>query len=55
MYCFYSGALLRRVPRLIAGREVLEIAAGDGTLAGFLRERGEDVVATEKLQLDPVD
>jgi len=47
IYCFYSGALVDRLAALVAGRPCVEIAAGDGTLARFLREAGTDVVATD--------
>lgn len=47
IYCFYSGALVRALDDLIDGRRALEIAAGDGTLTGFLQELGADVVATD--------
>jgi hypothetical protein len=47
IYCFYSGALVRRLTALIGDRTCVEIAAGDGTLARFLRDAGADVVATD--------
>jgi hypothetical protein len=47
IYCFYSGALVRRLAGLIGDRSCVEIAAGDGTLARFLRDAGADVVATD--------
>jgi hypothetical protein len=47
IYCFYSGALVRRLAGLIGDRPSVEIAAGDGTLARFLRDAGADVVATD--------
>ena len=47
IYCFYSSAFVDRLTALIAGRRCLEIAAGDGTLSRFLRERGVDVIATD--------
>lgn len=47
IYCFYSGALVRELARLAGGRPVLEIAAGDGTLARFLCAAGADVTATD--------
>ncbi|MCW2994302.1 MAG: hypothetical protein JWQ18_1797, partial [Conexibacter sp.] len=47
IYCFYSRALVDRLAALIADRPCVEIAAGDGTLARFLREAGTDVVATD--------
>lgn len=46
-YCFYSRPLVRRLAELIGDRDCLEIAAGDGTLAGFLREAGVRVTATD--------
>jgi hypothetical protein len=47
IYCFYSDALVRELVALIDGRPCVEIAAGDGTLARFLRDGGADVVATD--------
>jgi hypothetical protein len=47
IYCFYSRTLVDRLVTLIDGRPCVEIAAGDGTLAHFLREAGADVVATD--------
>jgi hypothetical protein len=47
IYCFYSRALVRRLAATVGGRRCLEIAAGDGTLAGFLAAEGVDVVATD--------
>jgi hypothetical protein len=47
IYCFYSRALVDRLVALIDGRSCVEIAAGDGTLARFLREAGADVAATD--------
>jgi hypothetical protein len=47
IYCFYSGALVARLAELIGERSCVEIAAGDGTLARFLRAAGADVVATD--------
>jgi hypothetical protein len=41
IYCFYSQPLIRRLASMIGGRPCLEIAAGDGTLAGFLKREGE--------------
>jgi hypothetical protein len=47
IYCFYSSALIARLVALIDDRPCVEIAAGDGTLARFLRDAGADVVATD--------
>lgn len=47
IYCFYSRALVRRLARIIGARDCLEIAAGDGTLATFLRQEGVRVTATD--------
>jgi hypothetical protein len=47
IYCFYSRPLVSRLVDLIDGRPCVEIAAGDGTLARFLRDAGADVVATD--------
>ncbi len=47
IYCFYSAQLIDRLATLIGDRPCLEIAAGDGTLSRFLRERGVPVTATD--------
>lgn len=47
IYCFYGRPLVEALAELAGGRPVLEIAAGDGTLARFLRDEGVDVVATD--------
>ncbi|MBX3100746.1 MAG: hypothetical protein KF761_14360 [Salinibacterium sp.] len=47
IYCFYSKHLIREIATLAAGRPVLEIAAGDGTLSRFLRDAGVDARATD--------
>lgn len=48
IYCFYAAPLLRGLVGLLAGRgPVLELAAGDGTLARFLRARGLEVAACD--------
>ena len=40
IYCFFSGAFVRELAKLIGDRPALEIAAGDGTLSRFLAARG---------------
>lgn len=47
IYCFYSSALITELKHLIAGRECLEVAAGDGTLTRFLTEAGVPARATD--------
>lgn len=47
IYCFYSKALVTRLAARIGDRSCVEIAAGDGTLARFLRDAGADVIATD--------
>jgi hypothetical protein len=47
IYCFYSRQLVDALVGLLDGRPAVEIAAGDGTLTRFLRDRGADVVATD--------
>jgi hypothetical protein len=47
IYCFYSSALISRLVALIDDRPCVELAAGDGTLARFLRDAGTEVVATD--------
>ncbi|WP_445148742.1 SAM-dependent methyltransferase [Baekduia sp. Peel2402] len=47
IYCFYSKALVNALAERISDRSCVEIAAGDGTLARFLRAAGTDVVATD--------
>jgi hypothetical protein len=47
IWCFYSRALVRGLAALAAGRPVLELAAGDGTLARFLSAEGVAITATD--------
>lgn len=47
IYCFYSRELIAALAGLAGARRCVEIAAGDGTLSRFLRERGVDIVATD--------
>lgn len=47
IYCFYSRPLVSALAARIGDRRCVEIAAGDGTLARFLRAAGTDVVATD--------
>jgi hypothetical protein len=47
IYCFYSRELVDAVAALIGSRSSLEIAAGDGTLTRFLRDRGVQITATD--------
>jgi len=47
IYCFYSQRLIREIATLAQGHPVLEIAAGDGTLARFLRDAGVQTRATD--------
>lgn len=47
IYCFYSLELVKALAALVGDRPALEIAAGDGTLARFLQDRGADVKATD--------
>lgn len=47
IYCFYSGALIGALKEMIAGRNCLEIGAGDGTLSRFLSEQGVQITATD--------
>jgi len=47
IYCFYSRALIDALARMIDGRSCLEIGAGDGTLARFLKEQGVQLTATD--------
>jgi len=47
IYCFYSRELLEELCALIGDRTCLEIGAGDGTLAGFLDEKGINICATD--------
>jgi hypothetical protein len=47
IYCFYSRRLINEIATLAQGRPVLEIAAGDGTLARFLRNAGVEARATD--------
>jgi hypothetical protein len=47
IFCFYSRALIEALAGMIAGRSCLEIGAGDGTLARFLKEQGVQLIATD--------
>jgi hypothetical protein len=47
IYCFYTRELIREISQLVGDRPCLEIAAGDGTLTAFLREKGVNVRATD--------
>jgi hypothetical protein len=47
IYCFYSRQLVDELFGLIASRNCLEIAAGDGTLTLFLADRGAKITATD--------
>lgn len=47
IYCFYSLALVEALSRMIASRICLEIGAGDGTLARFMKAQGVRIVATD--------
>jgi hypothetical protein len=47
IYCFYSRELIDALAKIIRGRKCLEIGAGDGTLARFLKERGLQLIATD--------
>ncbi|MFZ2162404.1 MAG: hypothetical protein WAW02_09325 [Sideroxyarcus sp.] len=47
IFCFYSQALIEALAAMIAGRSCLEIGAGDGTLARFLKEQGVQLTATD--------
>lgn len=49
IYCFYTKELIRELTELIGGQLCLEIAAGDGTLARFLKDEGVQVTATDDL------
>jgi hypothetical protein len=49
IYCFYSKELITALTAMIAGRLCLEIGAGDGTLARFLKAQGADIIATDDL------
>lgn len=47
IYCFYSKPLVDALAARIGDRTCVEVAAGDGTLARFLRAAGTDVAATD--------
>jgi len=47
IYCFYSRELIAALAALVGGRSCLELAAGDGTLSGFLNDAGTQVTATD--------
>lgn len=47
IYCFYSKELIVALANMIGSRSCLEIAAGDGTLARFLKDHGVQITATD--------
>ena len=47
IYCFYSRALIEALAGMIASGSCLEIGAGDGTLARFLKDQGVRITATD--------
>ena len=47
IYCFYSQELVEKLAALTGSRSCLEIAAGDGTLTRFLKDRGVQITATD--------
>ena len=47
IYCFYSRELIQSLAGMIAGRNCLEIGAGDGTLTRFLKDQGVQITATD--------
>lgn len=47
IYCFYSSRLIKELSGIIGTRRCLEIAAGDGTLSRFLKQRGVTVTASD--------
>jgi hypothetical protein len=47
IYCFYTRELIAELCAMIGDRPCLEVGAGDGTLARFLREKGVRVTATD--------
>lgn len=47
IWCFYSQKLVHALAGLIGTRPCVELAAGDGTLARFLRDAGTQVTATD--------
>jgi hypothetical protein len=47
IYCFYSRELIKALAGMVAGRSCLEIGAGDGTLAKFLKAQGVQLTATD--------
>ncbi|MDD2915310.1 MAG: hypothetical protein PHP70_08335 [Gallionella sp.] len=47
IYCFYSRALIEALVAMIGSSNCLEIGAGDGTLARFLKDGGVRITATD--------
>lgn len=47
IYCFYSRQLVNQLSKITGKRKCLEIAAGDGTLTRFLKQRGVQITATD--------
>lgn len=47
IYCFYTGALIQELKKIIGGKNCLEVGAGDGTLSRFLHDAGCAIKATD--------
>jgi hypothetical protein len=47
IYCFYTKELIKKLKKIIGDRAAIEIAAGDGTLSGFLEKEGVNIKPTD--------
>ncbi len=47
IYCFYSKKLLSKIKNIVNNAYCVEVAAGDGTLTGFLNNTGVKCIATD--------
>jgi hypothetical protein len=47
MYCVYTKEFVALLKKELKGRRVLEIGAGNGLMARFLKQEGVDIVATD--------
>ena len=46
-YCVFTAEFIGKLTELFDGQQVLEVGAGDGTLAKFLKNAGINIIATD--------
>lgn len=51
IYCFYSKSLIKNLVKLIGDHSCLEVEAGDGLLAKFLKNSGAKIIATSSKKI----